>query len=171
VVKPCPRTVLCFRMRLFPLTLFWSIIECQWILCIMVPKARYLHTSEITLQIGSRWTISDMSGKSPVWTSFLHRLPSGFHGFPQSTRAGILSWIRTLILLIDFTISRHRCIIWVKCQRRKYGHRNFFLIISKTNWRSCDFTVWKLPLGSSAWSQGSEILCGKTWKNMGLPLR
>lgn len=33
---------------------------------IILPKARYLHTSEMTLQIGSRWTISDMSGRSPL---------------------------------------------------------------------------------------------------------
>ena len=33
---------------------------------IMLPKARCLHTSEITLHIGSRWTISDMSGRSPL---------------------------------------------------------------------------------------------------------
>jgi len=54
---------------------------------IMLPKARYLHASEITLQNGSGWTISDMSGRSPLLTSFLHRLPSGFHGFPQSLHA------------------------------------------------------------------------------------
>lgn len=33
---------------------------------IMLPKACYLHTSEITLKIGSGWTISDTSGSSPL---------------------------------------------------------------------------------------------------------
>lgn len=109
-------------MRLFPLTLFWSIIECQWILILALCYQK--HATFVRLKLPSRLAQDGpyltMSGRPPVWTSFLHRLPSGFHGFPQSTRAGILSWIRILLLPIDFTISLHGCIVWVKCQRRKY---------------------------------------------------